>query len=44
MTSTTNDTATKEYFEMHNYFDYPKESVKFFKQCQLPMLGRDGKL
>lgn len=44
MTSEENDSDTKKFFEDNNYFDYPKESVKFFKQCQLPMLGKDGKL
>lgn len=44
MTSTTNDTATKEYFEKHNYFDYPKECIHFFTQEDLPILSLDGKL
>lgn len=44
MTSTTNDTATKEYFEMHNYFDYPKDHIHFFIQEDLPILNLEGKL
>lgn len=44
MTSEDNDFATKEYFKSHNFFDYPKEKIKFFKQEKLPIVNIDGKL
>ena len=44
MTSEDNDFATKEYFKSHNFFDYPKEKIKFFKQEKLPIINIDGKL
>ncbi len=39
MTSTTNDFETKKFFEMNNYFDYPKDKITFFKQEQLPLIS-----
>ena len=44
MTSTENDYATKQYFREHNYFDYPKENIKFFTQENLPLVKVDGTL
>lgn len=44
MTSTENDGQTEKFFEEHNYFNYPKESIKFFKQGNLPLIKEDGKL
>ena len=44
MTSTENDGKTREFFEEHNYFDYPKNKIKFFKQGNLPLINEDGKL
>lgn len=44
MTSEENDKKTKEYFDVHNYFDYPKNKVKFFTQDKLPIISTDGKL
>lgn len=44
MTSPSNDTKTKEYFESHNYFDYPKEKVHFFKQHTIHILDINGKV
>ena len=44
MTSTENDDQTEKFFEEHNYFNYPKESIKFFKQGNLPLIKEDGKL
>ena len=44
MTSEDNDFATKEYFKSHNFFDYPKEKIKFFKQNKLPLINLEGKL
>lgn len=44
MTSEENYERTVAFFEEENYFDYPKNYVKFFKQGQLPMIGEDGKI
>ena len=44
MTSEDNDSATKAFFEINKYFDYPKEKIKFFKQDKLPIINTDGKL
>ena len=44
MTSTENNEKTVSFFEEHNYFGYPKENVKFFKQGNLPLLSEKGKL
>lgn len=44
MTSNQNNKETVEFFEKNNYFDYPKEKIKFFIQGELPMLGLDGKV
>ena len=44
MTSTENDSKTEEFFKEHNYFDYPKEKIKFFKQGNLPLVSEEGKL
>lgn len=44
MTSIYNDDDTKKYFEEKNYFGYPKEHIKFFKQSQLPIIDVSGKL
>ena len=44
MTSEENDKQTKEYFEEHNYWGYPKEKIKFFTQGKLPLITVDKKL
>ena len=44
MTSAENNNETVKFFEEHNYFDYPKEKIRFFIQGQKPMLDDDGKL
>lgn len=44
MTSDDNDIATKDFFEYHNYFNYPKDKIKFFAQGKLPLIDLDGKL
>lgn len=44
MTSNQNNKETVDFFEKNNYFDYPKEKIKFFIQGELPMLGLDGKV
>ena len=44
MTSIQNNDQTIEFFKEHNYFDYPKEKIKFFIQGTLPMLTPEGKM
>lgn len=44
MTSTENNDETVKFFEEHKYFGYPKESVMFFKQGNLPLVLEDGSL
>ncbi len=44
MTSTENNEETVSFFEKHDYFRYPKESIKFFVQGNLPLISEDGKL
>lgn len=44
MTSNQNHDETVSFFEQHNYFDYPKDAIKFFKQGELPMLDANGKV
>lgn len=44
MTSKDNDRKTKEYLEKHNFFNYPKEKIKFFTQGELPLIDINGKL
>ena len=44
MTSRENNDETVAFFESKNYFEYPKDAIKFFKQGELPMVGTDGKI
>ena len=44
MTSRENNDATVKFFEEHDYFGYPKDAVKFFKQGELPMIDTEGKI
>ena len=44
MTRPENNDETVNFFEDSNYFGYPKEYIKFFKQEDLPMLSKSGKL
>ena len=44
MTSEENDSPTKAFFEINNFFGYPKEKIKFFKQNKLPLINTEGKL
>ena len=44
MTSTENNDETIKFFEEHNYFGYDKMYIKFFKQGNLPLVLKDGKL
>lgn len=43
MTSQENDLMTKRFFEENSYFGYPSDSICFFKQDKLPLVGIDGK-
>lgn len=44
MTSEENNDETIYFFEKMNYFGYPKNSVKFFKQADKPLINKSGKL
>lgn len=44
MTSYDNDLATRDFFELNNYFGYGKENIKFFKQNKLPLIDINGNL
>lgn len=44
MTSQENNQETEKFFEEHNYFGYPKEDIKFFKQGKFPMMDTNGKI
>ena len=44
MTSEINHKDTVAFFEEHNYFNYPKESIYFFPQTMIPVLDKEGKL
>lgn len=44
MTSKENNSDTVNFFEENNYFNYPKEAIKFFKQGELPMIDKNGKI
>ena len=44
MTSHENNDETVDFFEKNNYFGYPKENIIFFKQGELPLLDKEGKL
>lgn len=44
MTSKENDQETKKFFEDNNYFGYGKENIQFFKQGELPILSKEGKM
>ena len=44
MTSDENDTATRNFFELNNFFDYPRNKIIFFKQDNLPIVNIEGKL
>ena len=44
MTSPENNKETVAFFEKNNYFNYPKEYIKFFMQEDLPLLNKEGKL
>ena len=44
MTSRENNEKTEEFFKQNNYFEYPKDAIKFFKQGELPMVNTEGKI
>lgn len=44
MTSEENNDETIDFFEKMDYFGYPKESIKFFKQAETPLISKDGRL
>ena len=44
MTSEQNNADTVKFFEDNNFFEYPRNYIKFFNQGQLPMVGQDGKI
>ena len=44
MTSIYNQKDTIKFFEINNYFNYPKEYIKFFNQSELPLIDISGNL
>lgn len=44
MTSEENNNDTIRFFAINNFFGYPKEKIKFFKQNKLPLIDINGKL
>lgn len=44
MTSNENNFETIKFFEEKNYFNYPKENIKFFIQGEMPLLDMEGQL
>lgn len=44
MTSNDNHNEIVCYFAEHNYFDYPKDYIEFFKQGELPALDLHGNI
>ena len=44
MTSDANDAETRRFFEEHNYFGLDADSVRIFKQANMPAVDRQGKI
>ena len=44
MTNKDNKDEIMNFFEENNYFNYPKDKIKFFVQGMLPLLSVDGKI
>ena len=44
MTSNQNNLDTINFFNKNNYFNYPKDKIKFFIQEELPMLDQSGNI
>lgn len=42
MVSKENREETIKFFKDKNYFNYPKESITFFMQGEMPLIGEDG--
>lgn len=42
MLSNDNKAETVQFFEQKQYFNYPKEKIKFFTQGEMPLIGEDG--
>lgn len=44
MTSDVNDAATRNFFEVNDYFGYDKEKIHFYVQLKAPTCSFDGKI
>lgn len=44
MTSNSNDLDTRSFFEKNNYFNYPKNKIKFFVQDNIPLIDTFGNI
>ena len=44
MTSSSNDAATRSFFEKHSFFGLGADTVFFFSQGEMPAVGLDGKI
>lgn len=44
MTSPSNDLATKNFFYAKDFFNYPKDKIKFFTQDVCPIIDENGKI
>ena len=44
MTSESNDAATRQYFQDHDFFQLPPDDIFFFTQSMLPAVDEKGKL
>src|SRR5205085_6494696 len=44
MTSDANDGETRAFFEAHKWFGLGQETIRIFKQANMPAVGRDGKI
>lgn len=44
MTSKENNDQTAQFLEQHNFFGYPSESIMLFKQGELPLIDKNGKI
>ncbi len=44
MTSDANDAETKTFFAKHNYFGLGQDSVRIFKQANMPAVSKEGKI
>lgn len=44
MTSLENNKQTIDFFKLNDFFGYPKEKIRFFKQDKLPLINTESKL